>query len=121
MRFVKNDDFAASGGRRVANHFAKFADLIDAAIRSSVNFDDVQRSAGRDLFAGVAYTARFGSGPVHAVECLCENASRCSFPHTARAGKNVCVRYAIIADGILKRFRDVSLSDQMLKRLRSTV
>ena len=70
VRFVENHDFVARCGRSVANHFAQFANLVDAAIGGGVNFDDVERIARGDFLAGIAIAAGFGGGAVHAVQAL---------------------------------------------------
>ena len=117
--FVEDDDFVARGGRGVTDHFAEFADLVDAAIGGRVDFDDVERSAGGDFLAGVANAAGFGRGAVHAVEGFGEDAGGCGLANAAGAGKDVGVSDAIIPDGVLQSFRDVSLSDEISKGLRA--
>ena len=45
VRFVEDDDFVARAGGSVADHFAEFANLVDAAIGGRVDLDDVERRA----------------------------------------------------------------------------
>jgi len=98
--FVEDDDFAARSGGSVANHFAEFTDLINAAIGSSVDFDDVEGRSGRNFLAGVADAAGFGRGAIHAIESFGEDAGSSGFADAACAGKNVSVSDAVVFDGV---------------------
>ena len=60
MRFVEDHDFVAAGGGRVAHHLAQFANLIDAAVRCGVDFENVERGSGGDFAAGIAGVVRLG-------------------------------------------------------------
>ena len=111
VRFVENHHFAAGSRRRVTDHLAQFANLVDAAVGSRVDFDDVERSAGGDFAAGIAHAAGFRGRSVHAIQRLGENARRGGFSHAARAGKNVSVRHAVVVDRVGQRFGYVLLPD----------
>jgi len=87
MRLIEDDDFVASPGGRVADHFAQLADLVDAAIRRRVDFDHIERIPQTDFPARVALVARFRGGTLHAIERFGEDARRRRLPHAARAGK----------------------------------
>ena len=100
VRFVEDDDFVARTGGSVADHFAEFANLVDAAVGGRVDFDDVERRASGDFLAGVALTARIGGGTVNAIQRFGEDARRGRLADAARTGKNVGVRDAIVADGV---------------------
>src|SRR5205823_10501459 len=117
VRFVENHNFAASGGRSVTHHFAQLADLVDAAIRSRVDFDYVQGSSRGNLLARITDTARIGCRAVHAIERLGQDAGRGGLSHAACAGKNISVGHAIIFDGVGESFRDVRLPNQILEGL----
>src|SRR5208282_498246 len=97
---------------------AQLANLVNAAIRSRVNLNHVQRRPRRNLLARIALAARLGRRPVHAVQRLGQDARRRGFPHAARSRKNVRVRHAIRFDRVGQRFRDVALPHQIRKRLR---
>ncbi len=62
VRLVEDVDFEAIARRTVAGAFAQFADLVDAAIGGGVNFNHIDRVAGTNLGAGIAYAAGFGHG-----------------------------------------------------------
>ena len=100
VRFVEDDDLVCAAGGRVADHVAQFANLVDAAIGGRVDFNDVERIAGGDFLAGVAFIAGICGGTVNAVQSFGEDARGGGFSNAARAGKNVGVRDAIVADGI---------------------
>ena len=119
VRFVEDDDFVACSSGGIANHLAEFADLIDAAVGGGVDLDDVERSAGSNFLAGVADAAGFGCRAVNAIEGFGEDAGGGGFADTARAGKDVGVSDTIILDGVLERFCDVSLSDEVRESLRT--
>jgi hypothetical protein len=117
VRFVENHHFAARRSRRVTHHLAQFANLVDAAVRSRVDFNHVERGSRRDLLAGIAFAARLGRRPLRAIQRFGQDARRRRFAHAPRAGKNVRVRHAIVADRVGQRLRDVLLPDQIPERL----
>ncbi len=119
MGFVEDHHFAARRRRRVTHHLAQFANLVDAAVGGRVNLDDIERSSRGDLLAGIANAARLRRRPVHAIQRLGQDPGRRGFSHAARAGKNVRMRHAVVANRVLQRFRDVRLSDEIRKRLRA--
>ena len=106
------------GGRRIPDHLAQFADLINTAVRCSVNFDHVQRRCRGNLFARVAFAARLRRRSLHAVQRLRQNPRRGSFPHAARAGKDVSVRNAIIFNCVLQSLCYVCLPNEVREGLR---
>ena len=100
VRFVEDDDFVARSRWRVADHFAKFANLVDAAVGGGVDFDDVERRSEGDLLTGVALAAGIGGRPIHTVQSLGEDAGGGGLADSACSRKNVSVRDAIVADGV---------------------
>ncbi len=119
VRFVEQDDLVAPAGWRVANHVAELAHLVDAAVGSGVNFEDVERIAGGDFAAGVALIARFGRRTVRAVQGLGQDARRGRFSHAPCARENVGMRHAAFADGVLQGAGDVLLAHDFSKRGRA--
>ena len=119
VRFVEDNDFVARAGGSVADHFAEFANLVDAAIGCGVDFDDVKRRASSDFFAGVALTARFGGGTVYAIQRFGEDTRGRSLADTACAGKNVSVGDPIIANRVCERVGDMALTYEILESLRA--
>src|SRR5262249_55018956 len=84
-----------------------------------VDFDDIERSAGGDLLAGLADSARLRRGTCHAVKRLGENARRRGFPDATRSGKDVGMSDAVVEDCVFQRVGNVLLPDQIGKRLRA--
>jgi hypothetical protein len=119
VSFIENHDFVAARRRRVANHFAELANLINAAIGGGVDFENVERSAGGNFAAGVARVVGLGGGAFHAVEGLREDSRRGGFAHAANAGKDVGVGDAIRFDGVRERLGDVLLADNLSECLRA--
>ena len=119
VSFVEDYDFVAARGRSVTNHFAEFANLVDAAIGGGVNFENVERSAGGNFAAGIAGVVGLGGGAFHAVERLGEDPRRSGFAHAADTEKNVGVSDAIRFDGVRERLGDVLLADNFDERLRA--
>src|SRR6202022_1807719 len=83
------------------------------------DLDHIERSSRGDLLTRVADAAGFRGRAVNAVQRLRQNSCGSGFSHAARAGKNVCVRHAIVANRVLQRFRDVPLADKIPERLRT--
>ena len=119
MRFVEDHDFVAARSGRVTDHFAKFADLVDAAIGGGVNFENVERIAGGNFAAGIAGAVRLGGGTGGAIERLRQDAGGGRFADAANAGKNVRMRDAVRLNRIRERARDVLLPDDVAERLRA--
>ena len=93
MRFVDDVHLKPAAGRRITDVFAEFADLFDATIGCSIDFQDIHNLlALRDALAGVALITRDGGRPLCAVERFGKDACRRGFPHAARTGKEVSVR-----------------------------
>ena len=117
VRFVEQNHFVAPACRRVTDHVAQLANLVDAAIGCSVDLEHVERIACRDFAAGIAFIAGSGSRTFGAVKRLRKNSRRGGLAHAARAGKNVRVRHAPGADGVLQRAGDMLLPGHIGKRL----
>lgn len=111
MSFVEDYDFVAARGRSITDHFAELANLVDAAIRGGVNFENVERCAGGNFAAGIASVVGFGRGAFHAIERLGEDAGGGRLAYAANAGKDVGVSDSIRFDGVRERLRDVLLAD----------
>jgi hypothetical protein len=117
--FVEDDDFTARSGGCVANHFAEFADLVNAAIGSGVDFNDVEGRTGSDFLAGIADATGFGCGAVHAVQRFGQDTCGGGFADAASAGKNVGVGDAIVLNGVGQSVGDVFLSNKIFESLRT--
>jgi hypothetical protein len=109
----------------VAGGVAEFAYLVDAAIGSGVDFDDVDGVAGLDLGAGVADLAGLGGGAefaadgVAAVEGHGQDAGDSGLADAAVAGEDVAVRDAVLVERVHQGHGDVVLSDYVGEALRA--
>src|ERR1700730_12531206 len=110
---VEDNYLAARRCGGIAHHFPQLANLVDAAIGGRVNFDYVERSPRRDFFARITFTARVRSRSLDAIQRFCKNSCRRSLPHAACSGKNVSMRYAVVANSVGERLRDMALSDKV--------
>ena len=115
--FVDDEDFVAVARRLVADIFAQFAHLIDAAIAGGVDLDHVDGAAGGDFLAAGAYATGGRSGSLDAVEATRQDARNGGFSGAALAGKDVSVRDAVLRDGVFECVLDVFLIDHVGKRL----
>ena len=116
--FVDDEDFVAVARRAVADVLAQLAHFVDAAVGGRVDFDHVRRIAGRDFEAAGADAAGLSGGPFDAIQAARQNARDGGFAGAALARKDVAVRDAAAANGVLERGPDVLLADQLGKRLR---
>src|SRR5262249_56921129 len=83
------------------------------------DFDHVEAIAAGDLAAVITRAAWRNRRAFDAVERLRQNSCRRSFANTARADKKIRVRETVLRHRIFQRARDVSLANQIVKRLRS--
>src|SRR5437588_5490150 len=123
MGFVKDVDLEAVPRWPTACCFAQFANLVDAAIFSRVNFNHVNSIPGANFRARVAYAARFRHrlirGP--AIQSHRQNTRHRCFPNPAVPAKNVAVRRPSLLNGILERAGNVLLPDYLGEFLRTVL
>ena len=118
MHLVDEIDFVTPFGRRIPNVLAQLAHVLDAVVACAVDFDHVETVAAGDLAAVIAHAAWRNRRAFDAVERLCQNSCRRSFANSTRANKKIRVREPVLRHRIFQRARDVSLTDQIVKRLR---
>src|SRR2546426_4174604 len=123
VSFIKNVNFEAVPRWPIACGFAQFANLVDAAIRSRVNFNHVNSIPGANFRARVAYAARLRHrlirGP--AIQSHGQNARHRRFPNPAVPAKDVAVRRPPLLNGILERAGNMLLPDYLGKFLRTVL
>lgn len=93
--FINNINFKATCGRRILHIVAKVADLVNPAVGSTVNFNDIERGTGGNFLAIGARIARGGGGAFAAINGFGKNAGSCGFPCAAHAAKKVSVRQPV--------------------------
>src|SRR5580765_3308819 len=101
MNFIDDVDFEPALGRLVADVFYNLANLIDATIRSAVDFKDVDGSALGDLFTVRALITRSRRRPLLAIQCFGQNARRGSLAYPPHSGEQKGMRDAFCSNGVL--------------------
>ena len=121
VRFVNDENFVAHFHRAVADGFAHFLNVGDAAVAGGVHLDNVDTRPRRDRYTRGAFIAGFGRGPVgrQAVQGFGEKAGNRGFRRAARPGKQVAVGDAPRRKRVLQRAGNVSLPHHVAKRLRA--
>ena len=118
MDFVNDEHARAVARREIAHRFAQLADFVNAAVRGSVNLQDVHGIPGGDFRARSALAAGPDRWALGAIERLGEDPRRGGLPHAARARENVTVRHPVPPDGVGECFRDQLLTDHLVENLR---
>ena len=121
VRFIDDEDFVPIARRAVANIVPDLAHLINAAIRSSVDLDDVTELPGGDLDAAGAHAAGCRGRAIDAVQTTRQNPRNGRLAGSPLAGKNIAVRDPVALDRILERFLDVLLADKFGECLRTVL
>jgi hypothetical protein len=119
VHLVDEINFVTPFGRRIPNILAQLAYILDAVVAGAIDFDHVETVAAGNLATVIAQAAWRNRRAFDAVERLRQNSCRRSFANTARTDKKIRVRETVLCHRIFQRARDVSLADQIVKRLRS--
>ena len=115
--FVDDDDLEGAVGRGELDLVAQVAHLVHAVVRGPVDFQHIQRVAGRDFAAHAAGTARRGGGTLLAIQRLGEDPRQRGLADAARPDEQIGVRDTAGLDRVLERSRDVLLTDHIIKPL----
>ena len=110
---VIDPEFPAGGGE--ADGFAELADFIDAVVRGTVDFEDIERAAFGDFDAEVVIGIEIRLRSAGAVEGLGEDAGGGGFPGAAGADEEVGVGEAVLGDGVAQRADDVVLAEDVIE------
>src|SRR5262249_714832 len=76
VHFVDEVNFVTAFGRRIPNVLAQLANVLDAVVACTVDFDDVETVAAGDLATVIAHPAWSNRRAFDAVEGLCQNSGR---------------------------------------------
>jgi hypothetical protein len=107
---------ADRGNGQSADHH--LADIVDAGMAGRVDLEHVDVTPLRDLHTGVAFPARIGSRPRHAVECARQNTRGRGLPAAARACEHERMRETAARDRVAERTRHRLLPDDIVEPLR---
>ena len=106
--------------RREFNALPQFSDVVNAAVRCRVNFNQVYCPPALDFHAIGTPVARLAAvcRAIEAIDRFGNYARGGGFAATARTGKQIGVRGMPAFDLVLNGFGDVLLADDVGKRLR---
>ena len=117
VNFVDDVDFEITACRCEADIVSKFANLIDAIVAGTVDFQYVEADTLGDLPAGVADSTRIDGWAMNAVQSLGQDPGNRSFTSSARADKKVGVSNTLLLNRIFQRLNDVILAEDVVEYL----
>ena len=115
MNFIDDVNLKSALSRLIADIFDDLANLIDAAIGRTVDFENVDRIALGNLLTLSADAARSRGWTIIAIQRLGENARECGLARAARAGEEVGVVQALRLEGVHEGRHHVLLADDLLE------
>ena len=125
VRFVKDVNLEAVACGPIARGIAQLANLVDAAVGRSINFDHIDRVSRANLKARVADAAGLRRGPldradrIPAVKRGCKDARDRRLSNATMAAEDVAVRNAVLLQRVLQRACDVVLPGHIGEALRT--
>ena len=119
VALVDHIDLPARLHRGKAGAFNQFADVVDAGVRSRVDFDDIEGIAGGDGGAEFAAAARFRRGTFasDAVERARQDPGAGGFAGAPRPAEQIGRRDAVLEQCIGQGGRNCFLAHQLVKPL----
>ena len=118
VHLVDDDDLEARRGRHELELVLEVAHLLDAAVGGTVYLVQIERRAGDDLPAGVAFVARCRGRALGAVQRLGHQARQRRLADAADAGKQDGMGDAVAFEAVLQGFDYRLLADDIGKGLR---
>jgi len=115
--FVDDIDFVFAAGGGVLDVFAEFANLFDAVVGGTVDFQDVHAAAFGDFLADGVIGIEVGFGATGTVEGFGQNAGGGGFSDAAGSDKKEGVGDAAGSDGVGQGLNNVILSHDILETL----
>jgi hypothetical protein len=119
MDFINDVDFEPSGTGHILNIFPKLTDLINASVGGPIDFKDIHGNTFSDFVARSADIAWRRGRALVTVHGLGHNAGHRRLPDPSGAGKQERMRHLVGPDSVLEGLRDVTLSHDFLKGLRT--
>src|SRR6266567_2813163 len=119
VRFVENVNLEPVARGTISCSLAQFANFVDAAVGSGVDFNHVNRIADANLGTRLANPARFRNRLVGrtAVERHRQDSGHRRLSNSAVPAEDVSMRGASLVNGILQRAGDVLLPNDFRKFL----
>ncbi len=120
MDFVNDVHLVPSERWWVLGILPQAANVLDAVIRCTVNFDDIDRTAADDVAARVALVARFDSIARRcAIDRTCDDAGSRRLSHAAGSAEEIRMVNPPACECVAKCCRDVVLTDNFSESLRA--
>jgi hypothetical protein len=117
VNFVDDVDFIITANRCEADIFSKFANLIDAVVAGTVDFEHVEAYTLGNLPARVADSTWIDGRAMNAVQSFGQDPGNRSFASSARADKKVSVSNTLLLNRIFQRLDDVILAEHVVEYL----
>ena len=106
-------------GRRINRIIAQIADIINAVIRCSVDFQHIHAGTIVNASAGTAAVARIAVLRMQTVDSLCKNFGAGCLTRAAGACKQICMAHFIRHELRFDRLGHRQLADHVIKGLRT--
>ena len=120
VRLVEDVDLPAAAGRGVGDALAQVADVVDGAVGGGVHLDHVDRGAGGDRHAGLAFAAGGDRrAAALAVERAGEDLRHRGLAGAARADEEVGVVDLVLLDRVAQRADHVLLAHDLVEGARA--
>ena len=120
VRLVEDVDLPAAAGGRVGDALAQIAHVVDRAVGGGVHLDHVDRGAGGDRGARLAFAAgRHRRAAALAVERAGEDLRHRGLAGAARADEQVGVVHLVALDRVAERAHHVLLPDDLVEGARA--
>lgn len=108
-------DFELAAGGGEADGFTEIADLFDAVVGGTVDFEHIERAAFGDFDADVFLGVELGFRAIGAIQGFGENAGGGGFAGATRADEEVGVGEALLGDRIAQRADDMILTEDVVE------
>ena len=115
--FIDDVNLVATAGGQVAQLFAQFSYLVDAAIGCTVDLDNIQVGTLNDFAAGLAGVAGLNGGALFAVERLGQQAGHGGLADAPGAREQVGVGHAAELNRVFEGTGNVLLFNNVVKGL----
>ena len=121
VRLVEDVDLVAAFGGLEHDSLPDLANVVDAALRSGIHLDHVERGAAGDRDAGVADLVRRRRGALHAVQPFGEDPRERGLAGAARPCEEIGLAHLPGGDRVLQRPDDRFLADDLVEVLRAVL
>ena len=111
--YINNAEVASAGCK--AHIVPQIPDVVDAAVGSAVNFQNVQATSFRNFLANIFVRVEVHFRAVGTIQGFCENSGSGCFSCAAGTYEKIRMGEAIVFNGIFQRLDDVILSKDVIE------